>query len=486
MPACSRRHWRGAEIGLPPETRSEAAVPRPWALDDRLSPRALELRRFLERFVSDHRDEPLAWVNVPFFTALQVAVHAERIHPIPYLPTTRQRLAERRYGRRLALRLAHGASPQNARHYLAGDVLFEADGTNHLRALEPIMRRFGEPRPVSGEVRPDRARARRLTRRALRLADRLLRAAEQEGLWLHSDPLHLLRRFAGGARYLAYSEALLAALEPRAVVIASTVNVPPRSLALAAREARVRSVFVPHAPLTTDLAYVELLTDQAAVRGPREADCYADLAGSRERIEVIGNPGLPSDEAPEHDRRLPPVLAPPLDPEQLRAVVELVTGAGVRSLLVAPHPRADRAALDAAIPDGWDVWEGRSYDALLPGPPMLIHYSSGLALEALLLGIPIIDVRWPANMPTAYAFIREPFADVATSSAELRAAIADAYEDVASDERRRELRDWGRQWCSSTGDAAAERGERVVRAAAAADGPLSPVWTAWSPPVTTS
>jgi hypothetical protein len=436
--------------------------------------RSAELRRFLERFVEDHADEPQVRINIPALAVL-MARRLGELEPVLDRPRWKDRRHARERRRQSARRNPRGTGT----YYLAGDVLFEADGTNHYRCLEGIMRRLGDPRRPPSQLRASERRIRELGRRADRLASRLIRSARKERIWLLPDPWLVHWSFATGSIVLAHAEALLAALSPKAVVTAVTANYPPRALIAAARSAAVPSVYFPHAPVLVEPAFNDLPTDFAGLRGPQEIAYYAGLVSDSDRLEVVGNPSIASDEMPIYDPSLPPVLAPPIRPDEIRAIVQMIRDAGERRLLVSPHPRADLTVLKAAIPEDWGIWPKRTYDLVRKGPPMVIQYTSGVALEALILGIPTIDIQWPASRTTAYPAIQEPYVHSASSAGELREAIAQSYLDIRSSDRRRELRDWARQWCAHVGDEAAGRGAGLV-ARAVAGPPPGPIWDAWA------
>ena len=87
--------------------------------------------------------------------------------------------------------------------------------------------------------------------------------------------------------------------------------------------------------------------------------------------------------------------------------------------------------------------------------------------------------RWSSctsPAPPAYPLIREPYVRFASTSEELRAAVADATLDAQDDDCREELAGWARQWASPTGKEAGERVVALVDQAIAA-GPRAPSGT---------
>ena len=88
---------------------------------------------------------------------------------------------------------------------------------------------------------------------------------------------------------------------------------------LAAREAGIATVYIPHAPVISDARLVDLPVDYAGLRGPAEVDHYEALGAPGERLAVVGNAAL-SERDPEltKQRLREPVLATGADdPEAL-------------------------------------------------------------------------------------------------------------------------------------------------------------------------
>jgi hypothetical protein len=132
---------------------------------------------------------------------------------------------------------------------------------------------------------------------------------------------------------------------------------------------------------------------------------------------------------------------------------------------------------ERAFPKEWRIFTGRTYDLLRAGPPVVVQHSSGVALEALHLGIPVIELSYPGKA-TLYPFIREPHVRFASTSAELSAAAAAASAEARDAGRREALVGWARKWASPTGAEAGERAVALVERAVA-EGPRGPIWDPW-------
>ena len=65
-----------------------------------------------------------------------------------------------------------------------------------------------------------------------------------------------------------------------------------RALVLAAREAGIATVYIPHAPVISDARLVDLPVDYAGLRGPAEVDHYESLGAPGKRLTVVGNPAM--------------------------------------------------------------------------------------------------------------------------------------------------------------------------------------------------
>jgi hypothetical protein len=202
----------------------------------------------------------------------------------------------------------------------------------------------------------------------------------------------------------------------------------------------------------------------------------------RERLTVVGNAAL-SERDPElaKQRLREPVLASGADdPEAIRATIELARSVLGERCVLSPHPRTDRDSLRELMPDGWRLWDGRTFDLLQRDPPALIQSSSGVALEGLELGIPTIELSFPKAEPN-YPFLRDPPVLFASNTEQLRRALRRARGLRRWPWRRKRLLEWSGRWVSARGQAATTAAtELVERAAAAGPHPDGPIWDAWS------
>jgi hypothetical protein len=386
-----------------------------------------------------------------------------------------------RSARRLAKDLVQFARSDRADFRSAGDVLLVVESENQRRVLEPIARELGR------EITPASARVgwreqRRLTARAVALCralDAELRAA-QAPLPLAEQAWYALARDAAHA--FGYARALLATGRWTSAAIGSTHGPVARALAIAAREVGIPSIYVPHAPVLSDAEIVDLPVDYAALRGPGEVEHYASFGVEPQRLAVAGDPSIAR--APELPVLRPDgtaVFAPSPDPADcLSQMIAVIKEATSETITVSPHPRSDLRSLRAISPASWTFWPRRTIELLEQGPPVVLQHSSGVALEALQLGIPVVELSCESGDPV-YPFIREPHVTKVVTPDELRAALDGARSATAS--ARDALVQWAGHWVARTGAEAAARVAGLLRHARSAGPGETPIWDAWSSPV---
>jgi hypothetical protein len=409
-----------------------------------------EVERFIDEFRRGHDDGVLAWVLHPM------------LHEV-FLRAPRSRSGSS------AIEIArHVAASQAARRgveiFKQGRVGFAIDGTNLRRVLRPII----EARTVSGgEAVPvvprlDRRRSVLWTVRALEYAGALDRSARDAGLPVSRADI---RRYClAGARALFRAESVMDPGRFRLLVVATQHAPNVRALLAIARERGIASLYFPHAPVGNNRQYADLPVDHAGLRGEGEVDFYRRL-GVRDDLAVVGNPmvGDLDDEAPRELREAPVFAVSPYSERVLGELFRLVACVlGDKPLVVAPHPRSPSEQLERLMPATWRLSRATStFQALTKGPRFLLQSSSGVAWEALALGIPVIQISYRGAKP-GYALIREPFVPTIHSSR----GLANVVHSVESTDRvrRGQLREWARHWCSSGGTVARSASADLVDA----------------------
>lgn len=439
-----------------------------------LVPRLEATRGGLEDFAAAHVGDPLLWCQLPrLLTDLQN--HMASPHAVPSFPSKRKLQG---WAERLGVREPPAWLTDNC--LASEDCMFLASTTNMARAQAGLHARFAPVRPAVAPPASIEAMRAGLAR-AVELADELIAYARDRRLELPEQlgPLH--RELIRTAAALVHCEALVAAECPRVVVVSSGGAPRVRALIHAARQAGVPTVCIPHAPQLTDIRRSgDLPWDYAGLRGPAEIAYLAEQGVDAERLDVIGNATVGGGAPPILDPERAPAFAPSKEwVSPVGPLVELVHDALGDRVAVSCHPASQGNGEGVAFPTGWQVWEGRTYDLLRTGPPVVLQQSSGVALEALHLGIPVIQLHIPGR-PTVFPLIREPFCRFCTTSGELAAAVAEAREMAVDDARRAELIAWSREWSSPVGDDADEQAAQLVQRAAV-EGPGGAIWDSWNP-----
>jgi hypothetical protein len=272
--------------------------------------------------------------------------------------------------------------------------------------------------------------------------------------------------FLSAALHLAYSRRLIERGSPRVVVVASNHDVAARALARAAREKDVPSVLVPHAPMLGDVRLRDAPTDYVAVRGACEAAWYLANGAESDQVAVAGNPALqPEPELVPIPPGAPIVFAPsPYADEVVANQVALIAAATDGDVLVTPHPRQRLEFLQGIAPRHWEFHNGHTYARLREGAAALVQSSSGVALESLLLGIPVLEMEPDGGRQ--YPFLESELVPSARTAEELAGQLELNRTRIVDREWREGLADYARTWCLAGGETAAENVRRLVRLAA--------------------
>jgi len=451
------------------DTRGQSAAVSLPSQDEALE-RSAVTRRVVGDFCRSRSEDPLA--HIMWLLAAKLEPRSGAEGHVPQAGRTASA------ARRLAKDLRQRARPTRPDFFSGGDVLFVVESENQRRVLAPVAASLGATmRPVAGAVAWREQR--RLSAHALCLARELSADLSAAGAAppIAARTWYAFARDAGHA--FGYARALFREGTIRAAAVASTHGGPPRALVAAAREAGVPSVYTPHAPLLRDLEVIDLPVDYAALRGSGEVEHYAGFGVERRLLAVAGDPSMARPaEPPPLARGLDAVFAPSPDPQpRIAAMVAVIAAATSEPVTVSPHPRSDVDFLRQVMPHSWSVWQRRTLELLEQGPPVVVQHSSGVALEALQLGLPTVELTFPGGRP-AYPFIREPYVVPASNSVELRAALEQAHTTDSS--RRDELLKWARHWVARTGDDAAAHIGALIDEAKRVGPRAQPIWDAWA------
>lgn len=436
--------------------------------------RAFEL---LDEFVAEQRDE-LAWIVAPFLYTMVFLAHQPRSlgsgHPAARWARRWARTAlvySGRRGRRMEL-------------VRSGRALFTFSTDNEWRVVDPVIealkQRGQRLRQVSARPRSTSVQ-RRAMGRANQLAAELGKRVADSELPFGYGESTIEYSLIGAARDQAVIREELDR-DPPDVVVATAFDIPyARALALEARRRGIPSLLIPHASMLTPVRLRDLPFDQVALRGESEVAWHQEQGADSARLAVIGNPALAPDPiGMTVPKEGPVVLAPSPDGEEvLRTLIECLEGIE-GEVVLAPHPAHDRAELTSMLPAGWRLWPGRTYDLLREGATAVVQYSSGVGLEAMLLGIPCLELALFGRPPT-YPFLDHAFVERVAEGVALPAALDRARQRSATPQGRGELRDWARSWCAAAAADATQGAVEEIFATAEAgpyDGPVRDAWQA--------
>ncbi|QIM19321.1 hypothetical protein G7066_13415 [Leucobacter coleopterorum] len=240
------------------------------------------------------------------------------------------------------------------------------------------------------------------------------------------------------------------------VLVATQHSPIIRALFVAATEQRVPVVYVPHAPVAANSAYLDLPVDYAGLRGEGEREFYhRELGIELTDLGIVGN--LASDlltrPVPELNLNTAGVLAlSPHQPHVLEQIFRIVAEADCGDMIVAPHPRSDLDAIRDLLPPSWSMFEGeRTLDLLAAGPPFLFQFSSGVAWESAALGIPTATIHID-DSPVNYPFLADEsiYPPIRTTD-ETQRFVSFARSGTYD---RTQMRTHAEQWCAVDGDQA--------------------------------
>lgn len=355
--------------------------------------------------------------------------------------------------RNFARALAPTAGPTLTR---VGSVLVVDTSVQTERATSPLVHelalRYGEP--TECRLPPLGARSMAAAGRSVHRVGKVLREAlsaagidEPPGLHRELLKVEILRHRAREAR--------LRDAGIDAVVVGSQQNSSARSVLSVARGEGVASFYLPHAPTADNAFYHDLPTTHALLRGPAEVDFYAGIGvGQTGRLMVVGNPGaaqLPGEEPPPAQDLV--YAASTHSEAVLRADVEVIRAGTDQPVIVCLHPRMHAADVAGLLPSNWRIVGAPNTDAYLRthGARVVIQHGSGVGLEALFLGIEVIDLCHAAETPN-YPYIRPPHIQIAHDAHGLSTAL-DAIPGRA--DQRAERIAFAHSWCRDVGVEAA-------------------------------
>lgn len=401
-----------------------------------------DVHEIAEAAFSGTLDAPEAWVIRP---AYSVPSFAEQF------PDVRRGRLRRSFGD-VALASSRGLVVRSV-----PPALFVASTVNQERTLAPIWGAAGTPRR-SGPVRVF-GRTRRLQTLA-RTIERGFRDAGARGG-------NVLERLEEASSRMAVARRLLTTSEARVLVLANQHSLTCRAFLEVARDLRVPSVYIAHAPYADNPAYRDLPVSVAGLRGQREVEAYVRLGAPHTGLHIVGNPSVR--EIVGRTRKDGPVALAlsPHSPEVLARMLRVADEALGDDVVVAPHPAMSVDKVAALTPSRWRIHHGATQDLLEQGVSCVVQRSSGVAWEALARGIPVVELTEDGMRPN-YPLIAEPIVPIVTTAD----ALSDAMARLRTSDRDGERRSWAASWCEIVGDEAVDRARSLIQEAVAAE----PTW----------
>lgn len=273
-----------------------------------------------------------------------------------------------------------------------------------------------------------------------------------------------------GNAYMLFRRAqeVIRSVRPKVLVVATQHNSATRAFLLAAREYDIPTIYLPHAPVADNIWYEDLPVHAALLRGVEEMAYYLRLGADSAGIRIVGDPSRSHGVNVRAPLIGPPIWAPPSKPSEIRQATALLWAAGLEEVVVAPHPRADPRSLCKICPSSWEINVSSStHDRLTAGTSVFIQSDSGAGLEALQLGLPVLNLMWPGRRAN-YPYLNTEFVINVHSSTQLASALGslDVSQD-ATDSRRA----YAGRWCERAGS------DAVGEAATAIEQVRDDVWS---------
>jgi hypothetical protein len=336
-----------------------------------------------------------------------------------------------------------------------GGVGFVTTSVQHRRVLDPVVSEFDRTTGAAPTIVQLPGLSGVEVGRAWSRASRLNRVLEKwallQGVSLPAQVRDVI--FQSAVLLGRASRAATLDSYPQALVVGTQHNSAERAVLHAAIVSGRATVYVPHAPVADNPMYEDLPTHWAILRGPAEVDWYRDLGAGRSML-VGGDPSIASKVPDSIPRSRQVVYAAGADPSTVRQDVQLICSAGLQNVTYCPHPRYETAIDgDAAFPTSWlRGTAGSTFDELRTrGAIALIQRGSGVGLEALRLGLPVIDLRSPGSS-AHYPYLRSPLIEVARNGEDLAVILSEVQ---GGRDRDRERRDYATTWSAFGGVEAA-------------------------------
>jgi len=254
---------------------------------------------------------------------------------------------------------------------------------------------------------------------------------------------------------------LLNDYRPKKLLIATQHNFLARALSVAARQLRIPSIYIPHAPTANNLQYRDIPFNLALLRGVSDCNAYLEWGARRERLDVIGDVSwqLKSiGRGKQHPKSI--VIAPsPWSGPRLEWFFSSVNIAVNYEHEVLPHPSNGLSEIRRLASKKAHVITGvRTVDYLSDEPRSVIAGGSGVTLEALALGHSVVNLV-PSDSPVNYLFQQSSLMNFVFDAQGLADAIRTQQDRWLPDSTALRYAD---QWLAATGRQAVANGREAI------------------------
>ena len=272
------------------------------------------------------------------------------------------------------------------------------------------------------------------------------------GEHFHVDSEVVRQQLRAALVSIAFSLDFIHHLKPRQLVVSTQHHPLQRALTLVARSSGLPTTYIPHAPTADNVQYKDLPFDRALLRGRGDYDLYSMWGARADQMSVTGDPSfdLDSNYIPDgvEPKRQIAVAPSPWATNHLKWFFTCIHAAGITDYVLLPHSASNASEIDALrSPQSVNVPNTRTVEFLKKHPVAVIQSSSGVALEAMALGRPVIELR-PREMQRNYAFANTPLIHEATDTMALRRAISRALSQPNPDQT---LMEYANRWVSPVG-----------------------------------
>lgn len=399
---------------------------------------AAEFADALDRFAREWGPDEVLWAALP-----QIHLIARSTLDEPHLTASKRPLELRD---RLEKVLRHSAPGHGPELFSLDKCLFVSTSIQHRRVIDPVIATIsaGRPAPVaSSHLAPPSLRAvYTVVSHARHIARSLYQFLYRDGLILREEAYEAVLQ---ASLLTLRARRTLQLHRPRLLVIATQHGNAVRAVLSAANQLAIPSVYVPHAPVADNRFYRDLPVSVALLRGPREVDFYVSSGAARNRLDVVGDPMIqPHHPVPSHQNGTLLYAPSPHSERLLKSQVRLIEEGAPGDVEVSPHPRMDGEALSRMCPANWTLAVRTStYERMVSGTiSAVVLANSGVGLEALYLGLPVVDLHHPGSNERYPYLLDAEVVSIRDSSGLERACAELVHSPHAATSRRLYSRSW--------------------------------------------